>query len=149
MGKFFKIAAIKFFNPGKEVQLVTKAETVNAFIKQPHVRKELLNIYKTKRSKKIDRELATELLDFSKREARKDLTNNLGRSLISRKGKKYPVVFKHSVSKKELPEIIAHENFHAKVPILGNSEFLAHLYGGIRSKRIKEALTRYFINHKL
>lgn len=32
-------------------------------------------------------------------------------------------------------EVVRHELFHAKVPILWKSEVLAHLYGGLRSKR--------------
>lgn len=30
-----------------------------------------------------------------------------------------------------------HELFHAKVPVLGHSEFLAHFYGGLRNKKGK------------
>jgi len=34
-----------------------------------------------------------------------------------------------------LREVLHHEGFHAKVPILGSSEILAHAYGGLKSKK--------------
>lgn len=53
--------------------------------------------------------------------------NNAGKkvSLVDEGLRKEPKAFRRMV--------IAHEAFHAKTPIIGRSETLAHLYGGFRS----------------
>ncbi len=33
--------------------------------------------------------------------------------------------------------VVNHEHFHAQVPVLGNSEILAHMWGGLRQKKVK------------
>jgi hypothetical protein len=49
--------------------------------------------------------------------------------------------FWRHADKKKRREILSHEAFHANVPILGQSEILAHIYGGAKSeKAIKESL---------
>lgn len=42
---------------------------------------------------------------------------------------------------KDLRGVIHHEAFHAKVPVLGRSEILAHFYGGLKSKKGKLSLS--------
>jgi hypothetical protein len=41
------------------------------------------------------------------------------------------------LSKSERRKFLAHEAFHANVPVLGKSEILAHAYGGLKSKKGK------------
>jgi len=43
-------------------------------------------------------------------------------------------------SKKDRRKILAHEAFHANVPVLGASEIAAHFYGGLKSKKGKISL---------
>jgi hypothetical protein len=64
-------------------------------------------------------------------------------------GKKHVYIYKpyakralKGKSSPSLHDVIHHETFHAKAPIIGNSEILAHIYGGVRSKPGKLSLVQ-------
>lgn len=46
------------------------------------------------------------------------------------------VMKKHKMPQ-SLRNIVHHEEFHRKVPIVGKSEILAHMYGGLHDKKVK------------
>jgi len=95
-------------------------------------------------SKFIFDDIAPKASDYS-REKMTEVLNKLRSEVEPPSGTYYtdfknrPVVVINRDDYKLLPKmgrrnVIAHEFFHANNPILGRSEILAHIYGGIKSK---------------
>lgn len=70
------------------------------------------------------------------------ITNHLGNKVVAIN----PGNFENltSIQRKA---VLAHEAFHAKTPILGGSELLAHLYGGLKTKTPISELTRFILGN--
>lgn len=138
--KYFEKTAFRFNKPGliKKFNLLTEKEMTGALLRQSLPRK-IFGIFKTMEK--------GELGEFgAAREAYRALAKKLsGRSagtyFPTPKGKSIAISkesWKKNPSSRRM--ILAHEAFHANVPVLGHSEILAHTYGGARAIKGKKTL---------
>lgn len=139
--KYFEKIAFKYNKPGhiRETRLLSDKDMVSASLRQPEIKNYILG-QKTLRDKKsaIDR-------------YRMALGGNLrGTFYDTPKGKKVAISKSvwNTLNKKQKLNLYNHEKFHAKVPILGNSETSAHLYGAIKSKtNLKEQMKHLILSN--
>ena len=137
--KYFEKTAFRFNKPGliKKFNLLTEKEMTHAILRQPLVRK-MFGFFKA-----VEKE---ELGEFgAARKAHRELTKMIsgmksaGTVFPTSKGKSIGI--SRDMWKKE-PALrryyLAHEAFHANVPVLGRSEILAHIYGGAKAVKGKK-----------
>ena len=142
--KYFEKQAFRFNKPGliKKFNLLTEKEMTGALLRQPLPRK-IFGIWKTM-TKLVDEKGEFAAARKTYRELAKVVSKRkaAGTFFSTPKGKSIGI---SKETWKEAPgfrrNILAHEAFHANVPVLGHSEILAHTYGGAKAGRgLKESL---------
>lgn len=122
----------------KFVNLLTTSDLAETFVRQPFMKK-IINLAKESEPN-IESMLSENLKArkvFKDVIATRFIADN-NRNVIGIDANKF-----WTMPKGARREILAHEAFHANAPMgLGNSEILAHLYGGVKSNRIGVAMVR-------